>query len=459
MENGKMFQKAWRLGLVVLCGLGVFAGCADWQDGYGLGVPFAVGDSDGLEESSAVEDGDGLEGSPATGDGMTAPGMGTEDGQAENPVQGAGGFLPGEAALFDSGRFSGKIKSLKYAGGGKLLVYADALSLYDVASDQVLGEFQFSEGQVSLDGFYPLPEGYALFGEVLPERGGSQDSSGSLNFTEVTDHEEGIRCWMFDENLNLQESLDLHRMLKEEGEDEVEFSAAASKDGTQIVIAGMEKLYLYQVEENVFHVLLDEALGTKSGALEHIRIMNVRFASDLSSNGQEHLIFTGIAIPEGKSNSIPIYGTMNLDGSGLDCRTASDFPLSGDFLVYEKEVWFLEDFQDAEGRVLVTDPAGKSLRILELEGEDAGEDGVFGSDQGGYLATLAIPNLTADWNGGWRLRIYDSQSGKIIWEQDVGMDTEAYTGVGCSVKILDGTRECIVTCGREGKTYTEAYFF
>ena len=96
---------------------------------------------------------------------------------------------------------------------------------------------------------------------------------------------------------------------------------------------------------------------------------------------------------------------------------------------------------------------------MDLEGEDTGEDGIFGSDSGKYLATIAISGAAEEWRGGWRLRIYEAVSGKIVWEQNVGMDTNAYQGLSCGVKILDEQKECIVICGRGQNTVTTSYFF
>ena len=135
------------------------------------------------------------------------------------------------------------------------------------------------------------------------------------------------------------------------------------------------------------------------------------------------------------------------------------YALSNELIAYEDEVWFPEDFLNATGKLLVTDPTGQIIRTVELEGEDTGKDGVFGSDTGKYLATAAISKDADDWNGGWRVRIYDAETGKTVWEQNVGTDVSAYQGLSCSVRILDGPRECIVICGRGQNTVTAAYFF
>lgn len=455
--------KMFCCGLAVLLCLEAFTGCGDGKEDWENQDDFGGALAEDLYPGKDGNEKENGEKGDFAAEGGRIPETGGEAGQLGNSAQTLGNSEgnQGAVSLFDAGRFQGKIRSIKYAGAGKLLVYAEKLSLYDPEADQVLGEYQFPEGQISLDRLCLLSQGYALFGEVEQKRGTGNDSGSSLSFAESTDHQEGMRCWIFDEKLNLKESLDLHRLLKDqEKKDEVEFSAAVTKDGKQIAIAGIRRLYLYQTEENAFRILLDTDSDAKSGNLKNITVTSVCFSGEAAgSSRQERLIFTGIAIPEGKSESVPVYGTMNPDGSGLDCHTVSDFALSQDLLIYEDEIWFLEDFQNAEGKVLVTDQSGKVLRTLKLEGEDTGKDGIFGSDQGSYLATLAIPNLTDDWKGGWRLRIYDSGSGKILWEQNVGMDTETYTGVSCSVKILDGLRECIVTCGRGENTHTEAYFF
>lgn len=369
-----------------------------------------------------------------------------------------GGFQTPETGSADlSGRFPGRITSVLYAGAGKLLVCADSLSLYDAAADRIIGEYSFPENQVRLRGLGVFSGGYALFGEL--EDTGPDSGSGSLSMTASSGNEEGLRCWIFDGQLALQKSLDLHRLLKEQGYNETELSAAIAGDGTQIAVCGLRRLYVYHVEDNSFSVLLDSQ--AEGSGMRGISVLDAQFTGrgDDPSRGLEGLIFTGIAIPEGKSDSVPIYGTVNLDGSGLACHTTSDYALSGEMISYGNEIWFPEDFQKAAGRLLVTDPAGQRVRTVELEGEDTGADGIFGSDSGKYIATLGIPDLTDEWHGGWRLRIYDAERGKLVWEQNVGMDTSAYSGVSCSVKILDEQRECVVICGRGENTDVSSYFF
>ena len=438
-------SKIYRLYLIGLICLCCLAGC-------GKGDSFQ---SSGLESADSAEDTETQR---------------KDTDSAAPPQAGISG------SLFDSGKFAGKITSVKYAGPGRLLVCADHLSLYDAQTDQIVGEYRFSEEGVQLGDFYALSDGYALFGEFPENTAGGAEAvpegdSGSAEYvtqdfaagmSEVTENREGLRCWLFDGNLDLQRSIDLHGLLREQGYDEmIEMSAAISKDGTQIAVCGTRKLYRYDVERNTFRVLLDVDSETESGGLRHISASRVRFTGreEGSSSDAEGLIFTGIAIPEGSSNSVPIYGTMNLDGSGLNCRTVSDYALSDEIIAYENEIWFPEDFQYATGKLMVTDRTGQVIRTVDLEGEDTGEDGIFGSDTGKYIATAGILGDLTEWNGGWRIRIYDAESGKIVWEQNVGTDTSAYSGLSCRVKILDGLRECIVICGRNENTATSAWFF
>ena len=398
---------------------------------------------------------------------------GTETQMPESGFFGTGTGTDGNA-LFDGSRFPGSVTALEYAGPGKLLVCADGLSLYDAASDQILGEYRFPGETPLFRGFYPIDGGYVLFGDFLgkPLEGGTDEMSDGQGeamtenaenpgMTVITGNEEGLRCWFFDEHLGLLKSLDLHRLLKEQEGWIVEQSAAVSRDGTKIAIssAGSGKTYLYSVTENTFRVLLQTSAEVKSGNLRYLGPGNLCFTGQSGSSPLEGLIFTGIAIPEGQSNSVPIYGTIREDGSGLNCHTLSDYPLSGEMIPYEEEIWFPEDFQKASGKLLVTDREGQIVRRVELEGEDTGADGIFGSDSGKYLATAGIPGDINQWKGGWRLRIYDAATGSILWEQTVGTDTGAYEGVSIRVRILDEQRECIVVLGRGEHTLVESYAF
>ncbi len=451
------FFKIWR---VCLCLMGL--ACAGSLAGCGALSSF---DSPAAKPVSPVEIREGQTDAPKDPAAPREGALSGTDGQAGS----AGGTFSGR--LFDGSSFAGSVTSVLYAGAGKLLVCADSLSLYDAAVDKIVGEYTFSQPDVSIWGIYPLSGGYALFGE-FPESsaGGSSDvpegeggdtmyvqGSAATGLTATAGNEEGLRCWIFDEQFVLQDSLDLHRLLKEQGYEETELSAAISWDGTQIAVCGIRRTYLYQVEDNVFQVLLDMDSGRQSGSLRYVQASKVHFMG--RGSGPEEILFTGIAIPEGKTDSVPVYGVMKSDGSALECYALSDYVLSGDMIPYQEEVFFPEDFQNATGRLLVTDLSGHRLRVVELEGEDTGEDGVFGSDTGKYVATAAILGDIDQWEGGWRVRIYDAGSGEIVWEQDVGTDKEAYEGLGCSVKILDELRECIVICGRGQERVITSYFF
>ena len=47
-------------------------------------------------------------------------------------------------------------------------------------------------------------------------------------------------------------------------------------------------------------------------------------------------------------------------------------------ILFENEIWFPEAFDKATGKMLITDTNGKTIRIVDFEGEDTGADGVFG---------------------------------------------------------------------------------
>lgn len=57
-------------------------------------------------------------------------------------------------------------------------------------------------------------------------------------------------------------------------------------------------------------------------------------------------------------------------------------------ILFENEIWFPEAFDKATGKMLLTDTNGKTIRIVDFEGEDTGADGVFASDNGKYIATI-----------------------------------------------------------------------
>ena len=341
----------------------------------------------------------------------------------------------GSIALFDSTKFNGGIDNIFYAEGSRILVYADSFYLYDMAAEKILGEFSVSEGRVSECKFYALPEGYALVA--------SRYESSSSAFSAVVKQ---VYCWYFDNNFVCQKTVDLTNLLLDAGGNYIS-SAAVSEDGKSIGIAADNALYLYNADSNSMIPLF--YYGETKYA-QDLSVSELGFTED-----SQKVVFTGYALFEGQSDSVSVYGTVSVDGSGLNCQTFPEYELSREMMIFPDEIWFPEPVDKATGKVLVTDVNGSFLRVLEFEGDDTGADGTFASDHGKYISTICWMQEQSS----WRIRIYDSTNTKLIHEQVIEIDAEKYTSVICKVHILDDWNTCIVVAGKNQETKAISFFF
>lgn len=337
---------------------------------------------------------------------------------------------------FDSTKFSGDIEDIFYAEDSRILVYADKFQLYDTAADTMIGEFSVNEGRVQERAFFSLSGGYALVGALY-----GAESSSSLS-SDVR----ALKCWYFDKDFVCRQTIDLSSLVIEGG-DCFAFAAAVSEDGKKIGIAGNDALYVYDVASSrltpLFHY--DE-----TGYAKDVNVNELGFAEH-----GEKIVFTGSALMADSSENIPLYGMVSTEGNGLVCHTSSEYELSDEMILFENEIWFPEAFDKAVGKMLITDTNGKTIRIIDFEGEDTGADGVFASDNGKYIATI-------QWIFGqscWRVRIYDAIDGNIVHEQMIEIDEERYSSIVCKVRMLEERNECIVVAGRGQQTFISSFFF
>lgn len=337
---------------------------------------------------------------------------------------------------FDSRRFGGDIEDIFYAEDSHILVYADKFQLYDTAADTMTGEFSVNEGRVQERAFFSLSGGYALVGALY---GAEFNSSLSSDVR-------ALKCWYFDKDFVCRQTIDLSGVVIEGG-DCFAFSAAVSEDGEKIGIAGNDALYVYDVASGRLTPLFRY---NETGYADDMMVSELGFAEH-----GEKLVFTGSALMADSTENVPLYGMVSTEGSGLACYTSSEYELSDEMILFENEIWFPEAFDKAAGKLLITDTNGKTIRIVDLEGEDTGADGIFASDNGKYIATIQWISEKSC----WRVRIYDAIDGNIVHEQMIEIDEERYSSIVCKVHILEERNECIVVAGRGRQTFISSFFF
>lgn len=328
-------------------------------------------------------------------------------------------------AFINEKLFEGGIEDLYYAGEDQLLVYANDFYLYDMEKAAVIAKYFVNEGRVVERKFFRTTDGYAIIGTIYGDSAAADGRS--------------VKCWLFDQNFTCIKTIDLIKPLSKKS-DPYLLAAAVSADGKNIAIAGNNALYLYNYANNTIDRLF---------AYTHTKYADELLVNEVYFTGQdEKIVFTATAFDESTSANTPVYGLVSIDGSDLVCHTASDYTLTDEIIVQPDELWFPEAFDNATGKLLVTNTNGQRVRTINLEGKDTGADGIFGSTDGKYIATIKWQ----DKQTGWKVRIYDAANGKIVHEELCKLTQKNYSAIACKVRILDEQRKCIVIAGKEQET-------
>ena len=147
--------------------------------------------------------------------------------------------------------FAGKVKSCAYAGNDKIIVLSDKLYLYDTQSGVVLAE---TEPPLEFFEVYGFEGGYLLTGF-------------SSN---------GATAYFYDENLSMTKEIVTMDLL---GEDLVTMDSgiAISSDGKKLALAGMNVLYVYDLENESTERLLVQGDRFAANSMEIVTFNSVTF--------------------------------------------------------------------------------------------------------------------------------------------------------------------------------------
>lgn len=345
----------------------------------------------------------GLEGAvPET---PVAPMSATDAAEAEDPGQGSGVFT------FDSALFQGKLTGCSYAQAGTLLVCADELSLYDIASGTVLVRC-------------PAPsQDFA----TAPFEGG-------VVLTAMSDAGAIVR--IYDNRLNLKESLELDQLLPDDYVASPN-CVAVSGDGSQLAIAGLGTLYLYDRSTARLAVLLDIAQGAGGAGINAASLNGVAFTPD-----GNRVTFAGDGFPEQGADgeeSAPMWGTVGIDGGGLeldwlDVKGVEETLQAGGRLFFPPAIPY------ADGSLSWVDATSGDAHRIVFSANDEGKDGIYVSDQGAYVATAELGSAVT-------VRVYAVDSGELLATETIEVDDPRHAWRIPQVSILDDPRAAVVLLG------------
>ena len=329
------------------------------------------------------------------------------DGQQNQPISQAG-----TSCTFDPALFGGKLQSCAYAGNGTLFVLADKLYLYDTRTSSVLATAEAPlhdfEAQ-AIDGGYVLS--------------GMGDS--------------GMMAYIYDSSLSLNKEIAVDELLQGDFVISETGGVAASTDGKKLAFAAMGGLYLYDLGSGSLTTLLDVAQNAGTASISISMLNGAAFAQDNSQ-----IVFFGsgnwIPVADGEEG-FSIHGSIALDGSGLKLTKPSDYEME-EMQSSVSRLFFPQIFTQANGTLLWIDRATGSANTLSFSASGEGKDGVYGSEQGNYVATAVLGSSLT-------VRVYDVASGKLVATKVIENSDPAYFYRIPRIYLLDGAKTAVVLLG------------
>ena len=316
------------------------------------------------------------------------------------------------SCTFDPTLFGGKLQSCAYAGNGTLLVLADKLYLYDTGTSTVLATAEAPlrdfEAQ-AIDG------GYVLSGMG----------------------DNGMMAYIYDSSLSLNKEIAVDELLQGDFVISETGGVAASTDGKKLAFAALGGLYLYDLESGSLTILLDMAQNAETASISISMLNGAAFAQD---NSQIVFCGSGNSLPavDGE-DGFSIYGSIAVDGSGLKLTKPSDYEME-EMQSSVSRLFFPQAFTQADGTLLWIDRATGSANTLSFSASGEGKDGVYGSEQGNYVATAVL-------DGSLTVRVYDVASGALVATEVIENSDPTYFYRVPRIYLLDGAKTAVVVLG------------
>ena len=331
---------------------------------------------------------------------VSVPNAGSQQGQSPS------------SCTFDPALFGGKLQSCAYAGNGTLFVLADKLYLYDTGAATVLADTEAPlrdfEAQ-AIDGGYVLS--------------GMGDG--------------GMMSYIYDSSLSLNKEIAVDELLQGDIVVSEAGGVAASTDGKKLAFAALGGLYLYDLESGSLTALLDVAQNAGTAS---IRVSMLNGAAFAQNNSQIVFFGSGSSIPAADGEEgFSIYGSIAVDGSGLKLTIPSGYEMD-ELQSSVSRLFFPQTFTQADGTLLWIDRAAGSADTLSFSASGEGKDGVYGSEQGNYVATAVLgSDLT--------VRVYDVASGELAATEVIENSDPTYFYRIPRIYLLDGAKTAVVVLG------------
>lgn len=318
---------------------------------------------------------------------------------------------------FDASLFAGKVKSCAYAGNDKIIVLSDKLYLYDTQSGVVLAE---TEPPLEFFEVYAFEGGYLLTGF-------------SSN---------GATACFYDENLSLTKEIVTMDLL---GEDLVtmESGIAISSDGKKLALAGMNVLYVYDLENENIERLLVQGDRFADDSMEIVTFNSVTF---LCENTQIAYCGRGRSISDTADDELfSSCGTVAVNGDHLNIARPSDYVMNdmqnrGNRIFMPQEISEPGDFVKNTASLKWLDSKTGQENQFAFSSGGEGCEGVYSSEQGTYAATAVLGESLI-------IRTYEVSSGSLIHTEEIENPDKTYFYRIPQIYLFDNSKTALVLPG------------
>ena len=183
--------------------------------------------------------------------------------------------------------------------------------------------------------------------------------------------------------------------------------------------------------------LLDVAQNAETASISISMLNGAAFAQD---NSQIVFFGSGSSIPavDGEED-FSIHGSIAVDGSGLKLTKPSDYEME-EMQSSVSRLFFPQTFTQTDGTLLWVDRKTGSANTLSFSGSGEGKDGVYGSEQGNYVATAVL-------DGSLTVRVYDVSSGELAATEVIENSDPTYFYRIPRIYLLDGAKTAVVVLG------------
>ena len=339
-----------------------------------------------------------------------------------------------------SSMFSGKVTGCYYADKQNVIVAADKLYLYDMQKEEIRANADISLDDMNVQ---PFSDGWFLSGQMT--------RSSTASFL-TAENGGGMMGYLLNKDFSIMKTIIFSELL------ENDFvlspaSIALSNNGEQLVLGGLQGLYLYDVKTDEIKQILNYS---ENATANNMRILTMD--SFLFMEQDKILLYVGQGVfangGDGQ-DGFSVYGTFAVDGSNLSITknatyTVNEVQKGGNIIV------LTQSMNKNDGTCLFLDTETGNETRLEFENNSEGKDGVFCSEQGEYIATAVLDE------GSLTIYIYNTVSGEQIHTETIEDSNNLYFKRIPQILILDEYKTCIVLMGRgmeEVSTWMSSFTF